>query len=101
MQKHNSQVCGFSLLKKAASSRKNLKKIPCSLFGQIRSSKRCTEFFKEINRSRDIKVLVILRFRRIVLHNILNNRTRTTNNQENSAHSFGENYLTDHLVNFL
>ena len=33
---------------------------------------------------------------KIVLHNFWESR-----NQENSAHCFGDNYLTDHLVKFL
>ena len=39
----------------------------------------------------------MLRFRKIVLHN----KTRSTKNQENFAHLFGDNYLTNHLVKFL
>ena len=44
---------------------------------------------------------MILRFRKIVLLNKIINKTRFTKKQENSAHRFGENYLTDHLVKFL
>ena len=42
----------------------------------------------------------ILWFRKIALHNEIINKTRSTKNQENSVHSFGDNYLTNHLVKF-
>ena len=58
-------------------------------------------FFKKINRSQDIQVSVTLRFRRIALHNKIINKTRPTKHQENSAHHFGGNYLTNYLVKFL
>ena len=45
----------------------------------------CGNFF-QINRSRDIQVSVILSFRKIVLHNKIINKTRSTKNQENFAH---------------
>ena len=35
------------------------------------------------------------------LHNKLIINTRSTKNQENSAHHFVENYLTNHLAKFL
>ena len=44
--------------------------------------------------------MVILRFRKIVLHNRIIDKTRSKKNQENSAHRFGDNYLTNHLVKF-
>ena len=44
---------------------------------------------------------MILRFIKIVLYNQIINKTRSTKNQENSAHRFGHNYLTNHLVKFL
>ena len=39
-------------------------------------------------------------FRKIVLHHRINNKTQSTKNQENFAHRFGDNYVTNHLVNF-
>ena len=60
----------------------------------------CGNFF-QINRSRDIQVSVILSFRKIVLHNKIINKTRSTKNQENFAHRFVDNYLTDHYAKFL
>ena len=60
----------------------------------------CGNFFK-VNGFRDIYVLVILRFWKIVLHNKIINNTQSTKNQENSAQRFGDNYLTNHLVKFL
>ena len=64
---------------------------------QIRSSKRCAKIFSEANRSRDVKLSVILRFQKIVLlHKIKFDRQKA----RNFAHRFGDNYLTDHLVKF-
>ena len=56
------------------------KKNPSRLFVQIRPTKRCAE---------------------TVLHHKIINKTRSTKNQENSAHRFEDNYLTNHLVKFL
>ena len=74
------------------------KKNSSSLFVQT-WSKRCRNFLK-INRSWDIKVSLILRFHKIVLHNKIN-KTRSKKNKENSAQRFGINYLKNHLVKFL
>ena len=41
---------------------------------------------------------MVLRFRKIVPHNKISNKTGSTKNQENSAHRFGDNHLTSHLV---
>ena len=69
---------------------------------QILSSKRCAEFFFFLrNGSRDTEVWVILRFRKIVFHNKIINKTRSIKNQENSAHRFEDNYHTNNLVKFL
>ena len=57
-------------------------------------------FFKR-NGYRDIQVSVILRFRKIVLHNKIINKTRLTNNQENPAYGFGDYYLKNRLVKSL
>ena len=43
---------------------------------------------------------MILRFQKIVFHNKIINKTRSTKNQENSAHRFGDNYRANHLVKF-
>ena len=40
-------------------------------------------------------------FRKTVLHHKIINKTWSTKSQENSAHHFGVNYLTNHLVKFL
>ena len=58
-------------------------------------------FFFLRNGSRDTEVLVILRFRKIVFHNKIINKTRLIKNQENSAHRFEDNYHTNNLVKFL
>ena len=59
------------------------------------------QYFFLINGSQDIKVSVILRYPKMVLHNKFLIKLDQLKNQENSAHRFGENYLTDHLVKFL
>ena len=41
----------------------------------------------------------ILWFRKIVLYDKFINKTRRTKSQENSAHHFEENYLTNHSPN--
>ena len=46
-------------------------------------------------------VSAILRFQKIVFHCKTINKTRSTKNQENFAHRFGDSYLTNHLVKFL
>ena len=81
-----------SLKKFQVLEKKNFKNIS-RLFVQIR-------FSKKIIWSQDIPLLVILWFRKIVLLSKIAGKMRTTKNQENSAHRFGENYLTDHLMKF-
>ena len=91
----------FQSRKKAPNLWKKIfsKKNPSSLFVRIRAKTVCRNFC-EINRSPDIKLSVYLRFQKIVpLHKIIN-KTRLTKKQQNSAHCFGDNYLTDHLVKF-
>ena len=60
----------------------------------------CRNFLK-INASRDIYVSVILKYRKMVLHNKISNETWPIKNQENSVQHFVENYLTNHLAKFL
>ena len=45
--------------------------------------------------------MVIFCLRKIVLHHEISNKTRTAKIQENSAHRFRGNYLTNNLVKFL
>ena len=52
--------------------------------------------FLKINRSQDIYVC-----EKIVPHNKIINKTRSTKNKENPAQRFGDNCLTNHLVKFL
>ena len=40
---------------------------------------------------------MILRFRKVILYNEIINKTRSTKNQENSAHSCEDNYLVKFL----
>ena len=58
-------------------------------------------FFFLINRSRDIQILVILMFWKMVRYNKIINKTRSTKNQENSAHRLVADYLTNYLAKFL
>ena len=60
----------------------------------------CRNLF-EINGSQDISILMILQFWKIVLLHKIINKISLTKKQENSAHCFGDNYLTDHLIKFL
>ena len=103
MEKNEAQISGFAVVKKAPTAWKKRfsKKHSSSLFVQILSSKRCANFFFLINRSRDIEVLVILRFGKMVRYNKIINKTRSTKNQENSAHHFVDDYLTNFLAKFL
>ena len=75
------------------------KKNSSSLFVQIWSSKRCVEIF--FFESWDIWISVILRFWKNAFHNKIIDKTRSTKNQENSAHRFVDNYLTNHHATFL
>ena len=54
-----------------------------------------------MNGSQDTELLVILRFRKIVLHNIILNKMPTTKNQENSIHCFEDKHLTSHPAKIL
>ena len=60
----------------------------------------CGNFLK-INRSRYIQLSLIFWFQKTVLCHKTINKTRSTKNQENFAHCFRDNYLTNHLVKFL
>ena len=76
------------------------KKKYSTLFLQIWSAKWCTEIFvnkwvlKYLSFS-DFKVL------KIVLHHKIINKDWSTKSQENSAHHFVGNYLTNHIAKFL
>ena len=43
---------------------------------------------------------VVLRFRKMVFHNKIINKTRSTKNQENPAYRFVDNYLSNHHAKF-
>ena len=60
----------------------------------------CAIFFKSMHLE-IFKFSLILSFQKMVLHNKIINKTRLTKNQENSAQSFVDNYLTNHLVKFV
>ena len=82
MEKNETQISGFAVVKKDPSpwkifiSKKNLPAYLCRY--DFQNSVR--KFF--LNGSRDIYVSVMLRFWKISLHN------KIINNQENSAHRF-------------
>ena len=80
MEKNDTQISRFAVVKKAPSPERT--------------------FFEKKN-SGDIKLQVIFWFQKIVLHHKIISKTWSTKNQENSAHCFGDNYLTNHLVKFL
>ena len=44
---------------------------------------------------------MVLLFRKTVFQNKTINKTRATKSQENSAHHFGDNYQTNHLLKLL
>ena len=102
VEKYVAQIRGFAVVKKAPSTwKKNfLKKILLAYLRRYDLQNGVRNIFLKINGSRDILVPVILRFRKIVLHNKFINKTRSTKNQENSAHRFVKNYLTNHLAKF-
>ena len=60
----------------------------------------CRNFLKII-RSRDMSLSLIFCFQKTFLHHKIITKTRSTKNQGNSAHCFGDNYLTNHLVKFM
>ena len=66
----------------------------------IKSSKLCENFFKKINESQDIYLLVLLRFKKLFFTIKLPIKL-TDKNRENVVHRFGEKYLTNHFVKFL
>ena len=76
------------------------KKFPLIYLWRYNLQNGVRKFF-EINGSWNIQLSVILRFRKIVILHKIINRTWLTKKQKNSAHRFGDNYLTDHLVKFL
>ena len=88
MEKNETQISGFAVVKKAPSpwkifiSKKNLPAYLCRY--NLQNGVR--KFF--LNGSQDIYVLVMLRFWKIALHNKIINKTQSTNDQENSAHRF-------------
>ena len=69
------------------------------LYLQKWSSKQCADFFKNkcVSRYLSFNDFKVPNF---VLHNKIINKTRSAKNQENFAHRFGDNYLTNHLVKF-
>ena len=91
--KNDTQISGFS--KKCFSKKKSVQLICAdTIFKTV-----CRDFF-EINGSRYVYISVVLRFRKIALFHKIINKTRLTKNDKNSAHRFGDNYLTDHLLKF-
>ena len=76
--------------------KKNFEKNPSRLFVHKDQQNGVRKFFQNKWVSRHF----ILLFQKTVLHYKVINKTRSTKNQENSAHRSEENYLTNHLVKF-
>ena len=56
--------------------------------------------FKKINVFRDILLFGDF-FQKIVIHHKVIKKARSTKNQENSTHRFGDNNFTNYFVKFL
>ena len=105
MEKNDAQIRFCSREKSSKSLKKNFFEKKKKKFFQLICTDKtyktvCGRFFK-INESRDINLSAIFRFQKIVLHHNIINKTRSTKIQENSAHHFGDNYLTNHFITFL
>ena len=96
-------MSAFAVVKKTSSSWKNV-------FSKIKFFQLICAYkiFKTVHgnlyekySSRYNWVSVILKLRKMVLHNKIIKNIRSTKNQENLAHSFVDNYLTNHLLKFL
>ena len=94
MEKNDAQISRVTVLKKEVLE-KNLPN-PSYLFVQTRSRKQCAEIWVSRYYLSDI-----FWFRETVNHHKNMHKTRSTKNQEDSAHRFGDNYLTKYLVKFL
>ena len=105
MQKNEAQISRVAVVEKGPSPWKKIlstkKKNSFQLICTGKTYKMvCGNFFK-INGSWDIKLSPIFWLLKTVLHHKIMNKTRSTKNQENSAHRFGGSYLTNHIVKFL
>ena len=103
MEKNEAQISGFAVEKRARSPWNNFfffEKNYSSLFVQARSSKRCAELFLKNWVSRCLSLSNFKVPKNCSSQKIIN-KARLTKNQENSAHCFGGNYLTNHFVKFL
>ena len=90
-----------AVVEKVPSTWKNLCRKKIQLICTDKIYKTIGGNFFEINWSRNIWLQLIFWFRKTVLHHKIINKTVSTKNQENSAHHFGDNYLSNHLVQFL
>ena len=103
MEKNEARISGFAVVKrlqvleKRFFQKKRFFQFICAdiIFKTVSGN------FLIINRSQDVSVSVILRFRKMVLHNKIINKTRSRKNQENYTYRFVDNYLTNHLAKFL
>ena len=102
-KKNEDQINTFKVTKKASSPLKKMfskKKFIPAYLCQYDLQNGVRKFFKNKWISRylsfgDLKVLKNCSSQKII------HKTRLIKNQENSAHRFGDNYLTNHLVKFL
>ena len=104
MGKNEAQISGFTVVKKASSSSKNSfskkKKFIPPYFCRYDLPNGVQKFLQnkwvlKYLSFGDFKVL------KIVLHHKIINKNRSTKSQENSAHHFVDNYLTNHIAKFL
>ena len=97
--KKDAQISRVAVVKKAPSNWKNFFRKKKIL--PVKTYKTVCKHFLKINGSRDIQLSLIFWLWKTGLHHKIINKNRSTKNQENSAHRFGDNYLTNHLVKFL
>ena len=89
----------YNSFKKMKITKKFLKKCFQLICADKLLKTECRNFFK-INESWELLILGEFKFPKFALHNVIINKIQTTKNLENSSHSFGDKYLTKHLVNF-
>lgn len=95
--KRDTQISGFAVVKKTPNYWKKFVLLVCT--DKIKESVR--KFVQNKCVSRYLTFLMVLRFRKFVLHNKVTNKTQTAKNLETFSHLFRKNDLTNHLEKFL
>ena len=95
--KRDTQISGFAVVKKTPNYWKKFVLLVCT--DKIKESVR--KFVQNKCVSRYLTFLMVLRFRKFVLHSKIINKTPTTKNQENPTYCFGESFLKKYLAKFL